>query len=145
MAQASGNRYNESHLANILGRLEAQYGDPLAALDHLAVAIRNYHDSGNTTVLRVPLAIVAALLGRLGRDEQATVIAGYAFSPTTKAWTPEINATVTHLREVLGDRTYESLAREGKAMSTTAIAGLRLRSNRPGPSRAESRLKIDNI
>jgi hypothetical protein len=27
MAQDSGNRYNESHLANILGRLEAKHGD----------------------------------------------------------------------------------------------------------------------
>jgi tetratricopeptide (TPR) repeat protein len=55
MAQESGNRYNESHLANILGRLEAKHGDEAAALQYLARAIRNYHDSGNTFVIRVPL------------------------------------------------------------------------------------------
>ena len=49
IAQDSGNRYNETHLAVILCRLEAEYGDPLAALDYFTVAIRNYHDSGNTT------------------------------------------------------------------------------------------------
>jgi hypothetical protein len=56
MAQESGNRYNESHWANILGRrLEAKQGDEAAALQYLARAIRNYHDSGNTFVIRVPL------------------------------------------------------------------------------------------
>ena len=49
IAQDSGNRFNESHLAANLARLEAEYGDPLAALDYVTLAIRNYHDSGNTT------------------------------------------------------------------------------------------------
>ena len=49
IAQDSGNRANETHLAASLARLEAEYGDPLAALDYFTVAIRNYHDSGNTT------------------------------------------------------------------------------------------------
>ena len=40
-----GNRFNESHLAAIRCRLEASYGDPLAALEYFTVAIRNYHDS----------------------------------------------------------------------------------------------------
>jgi hypothetical protein len=35
---------------------------------------------------------------------------------------PEINTTIAHLRDVLGDQTYESLARKGAAMTTTAIA-----------------------
>ena len=47
IAQDSGNRCNETHLAASLARLEAEYGDPLAALDYFALAIRNYHDSGN--------------------------------------------------------------------------------------------------
>jgi len=29
IAQDSGNRYNESHLANVLGRLDARHGAPL--------------------------------------------------------------------------------------------------------------------
>jgi hypothetical protein len=35
---------------------------------------------------------------------------------------PEINTTIAHLRDVLGDQTYESLARKGAVMTTTAIA-----------------------
>jgi hypothetical protein len=45
--------------------------DSASAFDHLALAIRNYHDSGNTTMMRTPLAILAALLDRLGRHEPA--------------------------------------------------------------------------
>jgi hypothetical protein len=35
---------------------------------------------------------------------------------------PEINAVITHLRAVLGDTTYESLARTGADMTNAAIA-----------------------
>ncbi|PXW99580.1 ATP-binding protein [Mycolicibacterium moriokaense] len=122
IAQDSGNRYNETHLANLLGRLEARHGEPLAALDYLALAIRNYHDSGNTEVMRVPLAVLAAFLDRLGRDEAAATIAGYALGPITKAWIPEMNTVIAHLRDVLGDQTYESLAHNGETMTTTAMA-----------------------
>ena len=37
-------------------------------------------------------------------------------------WVPEFSTTVDHLRDVLGDQVYESLAREGETMTTTAIA-----------------------
>ena len=49
IAQDSGNRVNESYLAMGLARLEAEHGDPLAALDYVILAIRNYQDSGSTT------------------------------------------------------------------------------------------------
>jgi hypothetical protein len=120
VAQDSGNRYSETHLANILGRLEAQHGDPLAALDYLTLAIRNYHDSGHT-VIRVPLAIVAALLHRLGRNEPAATVAGYAVRPATTAWIPKLGTAITQLRDVLGEATYESLARKGDAMTTAEM------------------------
>jgi hypothetical protein len=35
---------------------------------------------------------------------------------------PEIETAITHLREVLGDQTFESLARHGEAMTTAAMA-----------------------
>ena len=35
---------------------------------------------------------------------------------------PEFNRAITHLRDVLGEATYESLARKGEAMTTAAIA-----------------------
>jgi hypothetical protein len=33
----------------------------------------------------------------------------------------EINTTIAHLRDVLGDQTYESLARKGETMTTAAM------------------------
>ncbi len=86
------------------------------------MAIRNYHDSGNTTTMRSPLAILAAFFDRLGRYEPAATIAGFAFSPLTAAAFPEINTAIAHLRDVLGDQTYESLARKGETMTTAAMA-----------------------
>ena len=35
---------------------------------------------------------------------------------------PELNTAIAHLREVLGQATYESLARKGAAMTTAAMA-----------------------
>ena len=86
------------------------------------MAIRNYHDSGNTTTIRSPLAILAFFLDRLGRYEAAATIAGFAFSPETTVWSRKINTTIAHLRDVLGDKTYESLARKGEMMTTTEVA-----------------------
>jgi hypothetical protein len=120
IAKNRGNRWTETHLANILGRLEAQHGDKLAAFDHLALAIRNYHDSGHT-VIRVPLAVVAALLHRLGRNEPAATIAGYAVRPMAAAWIPKLGAMIDHLRGVVGDETFESLAYKGGTMTTAEI------------------------
>ena len=121
IAQDSGNRFTESGLAGSLSRLEAKYGDPLAALECFNVAVRNYHDSGNTTTIRVPLAILAAFLDRLGRYEPATTITGFVFDPLTAMWVPEINIAIAHLRDVLGDQVYESLARKGETMTTAAM------------------------
>jgi hypothetical protein len=35
---------------------------------------------------------------------------------------PGINTTIAHLRDVLGDQTYESLAHKGETMTTSAMA-----------------------
>jgi tetratricopeptide (TPR) repeat protein len=121
-AQSSGNRYDGSNLANVLGRLEALYGEPVAALDYLTSAIANYRDAGNTTVIRLPLGVLAALLDRLGLTEPAAIIAGFAFGGLTKGWIPELGRAVKQLREVLGGPTYESLARKGASMTPAAMA-----------------------
>ena len=62
------------------------------------------------------------LLDRLGRYDSAATIAGFAFSPLTATSFPELESAIAHLREVLGDQTYESLARKGEAMTTAAMA-----------------------
>jgi len=122
IAHDNGVRVNESILAMTLSRLEAEHGDPLAALDYVTLTIRNYHDAGNTALVRMPLACLAAVLDRLGHYEAAATIAGFAIDPFTSAAFPEIIRAVAHLRDVLGDLTYESLAHRGEAMTTSAIA-----------------------
>jgi DNA-binding CsgD family transcriptional regulator len=122
IAQDSGNRTVASALAVLLALLEAEHGDTVSAFDHLTLAIRNYHNAGDTTTIRVPLAILAALFDRLGRYEPAATIAGFALSPLAAATFPEITTTITHLRDVLGEATYESLARKGETMTTAAMA-----------------------
>ena len=101
---------NETNLAANLARLEAENGDPLAALDHVALAIRNYDDSGSTPMVRTALAVLAVVLDRLGHREAAATIGGFAISPLATLSFPEINTAVAHLREILGDQTHESLA-----------------------------------
>ena len=122
IAQDSGNRATASVLANYLGRLEAEHGDTVSAFDHLTLAIRNYHNAGDATTIRVPLAVLAVLFDRLGRYEPAATIASFAFSPLATAGVPQLTTAITHLRDVLGEATYESLARKGETMTTAAIA-----------------------
>jgi len=42
-------------------------------------------------------------------------------NPLTTATVPELSTAMAHLRDVLSDQTYESLARKGKTMTTAAI------------------------
>jgi hypothetical protein len=121
IAQDSGNRTNASILAPPLARLEAEHGDTVSAFDHLTLAIRNFHNCGDATTIRIPLAVLAVLFDRLGRYEPAATIASFALSPMAAAGVPEITTAITHLRDVLGDQAYESLARKGETMTTTAL------------------------
>jgi predicted ATPase len=121
VARDSGNRFNETQLTVALCRLEATCGDPLAALDYIRLAIRRYHDAGNTANMRVAQAELASLFCRLGRHQPAATIAGFAFSPLTAAL-PEFSVTIADLRDLLGDQTYDLLARKGETMTTAAMA-----------------------
>ena len=87
------------------------------------MAIGNYHDSGNTHMIRSPLGYLAAFFDRLGRYEPAATIAGFAAtSPLTALPVmAEFGTAIAHLRNVLGNETYESLARKGETMTTAAM------------------------
>jgi predicted ATPase len=122
IAQDNGNRADASSLASVLALLEAEHGATVPAFDHLTLAIRNFHNAGDTSTIRIPLAVLAALFDRLGRYEPAATIAGFALSPLSAAAAPEITTAISHLRTVLGDETYESLARKGETMTTAAMA-----------------------
>ncbi|MGA9360016.1 MAG: hypothetical protein WBW75_19035 [Mycobacterium sp.] len=123
IAQDSGNRFNETSLAYMLSGLEAEHGDRMAALKYFTVAIHNHHESGNTGMISAPLALLAVFLDRLGRCESAATIGGFAaVNPMTAAALPELGTAIAHLRDVLGEATYESLARKGETMTTAAMA-----------------------
>jgi predicted ATPase/class 3 adenylate cyclase len=122
IAQDSGNHFNESILALNLARFEAQEAVTLEAFDHLTLVIRNYPDAGNVARVRTPLGVLSGFLDRIGRFEAAATIAGFSLSPIAVAVSPELTTTIAHLREVLGDETYQSLARQGEAMTMAAIA-----------------------
>jgi len=121
IAHDSGNRFIEAHIAANLAQVEVERDYPLSALDHISLAIRHLHDSGNIVTLRSPFTNLAILLDRLEHYEPAATIAGFALSPLTAASFPNINAVMAHLREVLGDQTYDSLERKGAGMSAAAI------------------------
>ena len=118
IAGDSGNRFNTAHLALLGTSLEAAVGDLGVALDYAVVAIRHFHDSGSP--MHAPLAMLAATFDRLSRFEPAAIVAGFALSPFTTV-VSDLTTAMGHLREVLGDQTYESLANNGATMTTAAI------------------------
>jgi tetratricopeptide (TPR) repeat protein len=122
IAQDSGDRSRASILADGLAVLEAEQGATASAFEHLSLAIRNYHNCGNTTTIRMPLAALAVLFDRLGCYEPAATVAGFALSPIAAATFPEITTAIAHLRNVLGEATYESLAGKGQTMTTAEVA-----------------------
>jgi predicted ATPase len=122
VAVDSGNRGNETYLVSLGGRLEAIYGDRLAALHYVDVTIRNYHNSGNPTNMRTALATLSVVFDGMRRYESAATVSGFGFIPFTAAAMPEVVHTIAHLRNVLGEATYESLAHNGQTMSPGEIA-----------------------
>jgi hypothetical protein len=142
IAHDSGNRAQASILAPFLARLEAEHSATVSAFDHLTLAIRNFHNAGDTTTIRVPLAVLAALFDRLGRYEPAATIAGFALSPFSAAAVPDIITAITHLHQVLGEATYETLARQGRDDDHRRHGDLRIRPNRPGPNRTQRLIAV---
>jgi hypothetical protein len=122
IAQDSGNRFAESNHAGNPARLAATHAEATDALDYVALAIRNYHDSGSLSILPTAIAVLATLLDRLGHYEPAATISGFAATAFTRTAYPEFDTTIAHLREVLRDQTYESLARKGEMMTTAEMA-----------------------
>ena len=122
IAQDSGNRLNETLPGAGSGPTRGRTRRPAGR-----ARLHSLWPSATTTtpatpsIIRATLAVLAGLFDRLGRHEPAATIAGFAFNPITAACVPEINTAIAHLRDVLGDQTYESLARKGETMTTAAM------------------------
>jgi predicted ATPase len=126
IAHDSGNRFVESTTSIGLSRLAVSHGDPLEAIDYLALAIRNYRDSGSSQLLTGPLSMIAVFLERFGRHRPAATIMGFGDVPSARQVFPEVDTAITRLREVLGDQSYESSAHAGRSMTAAAIAAFSL-------------------
>ena len=78
----------------------------------------------------IPATLAGYAIGRhlsqpaimLGFAVVMVIAGGRMLSDFSAAAFPEINTAVAHLRDVLGDTTYESLARKGETMTTAAMA-----------------------
>ena len=66
IAEATGNRQIESHLAGSLARLAAVHGDPADAFDYLTRAMRHFYHSGSFSLMPSALAVLAVVFDRLG-------------------------------------------------------------------------------
>jgi predicted ATPase len=122
IAQSNGDRQLESSVALNLSSVAANYADPKDALEFVALAIRTYCESGSFGLVSGPMGILVALLDRLGHYEPAATISEFFMTPVSQATYPEITTAVMHLRDVLGDATYESLAQTGARMTDSAKA-----------------------
>ena len=97
--------------------------DPMDALEYMTLPIRNHYDSGSFSLLSQPLAVLATLFDQRGRYEPAATISRFASTPFTRKVFPyRSHRAISHLREVLGDEVYETFARAGETMTTSAIA-----------------------
>ncbi|VEG46665.1 putative ATPase [Mycolicibacterium flavescens] len=126
IAQETGNRQIASIHAVSLGRIATVRRNPVEACEFLAQALRNYFDSGSFYMMSAPILILANLLFRLGHHEAAATTAAFVVESDASSTYPEIHDAVTALRETLGRERYESLAREGRAMSNAAMAAYAL-------------------
>jgi hypothetical protein len=110
----------ESLLATVLSRL-----GPNTATRCRRSITSPWLSATSTTLATSPTSVspwqLAVLLDRLGRLEPAATIAGFAFSPLAAAAVPQSTTAIAHLRDALGDQTYESLARRGEQMTTAAM------------------------
>jgi len=122
IAQDGGCRYLESVIAIGLARLAGDRHDPAEAFDFLTIAIRNYHDSGSFLLMHGPLAILGTILDGLRNYRSAATLFGFAADAATLQGFAELQTAIAHLRDVLGDEDYDSLAAAGAGLTNAAMA-----------------------
>ena len=86
------------------------------------MSIRDYLDAGNYFLLPQPMALLAHYLDGIGHYETAATLSGFATRSFATTYFPEIDLAISHLREVLGEERYASLAERGAAMTNAAMA-----------------------
>jgi predicted ATPase/class 3 adenylate cyclase len=126
IAHESGSLLTASNIASMLIVLAIDHGEPADALDYSVMSIRYFYDSGNFYLVKNTLAALTALFDRLGHLEAAATISGFADTSFVRSGFRELVAAIAHLRDALGDDSYESVAREGQSMSNAAAVAYAL-------------------
>lgn len=121
IAQQSGSLNTQAAIATMLIPLAIAHDDPAEALESSGAALRFYFDSGNFYLVKNALAALVLLLDKLGCYETSATINGFSDMPFNRSAMPELTEAIAHLRDVLGDDAYESLARAGEQTSTAQM------------------------
>jgi hypothetical protein len=124
------------------GQPEAEHGDTASAFDHVALSIRNFYDSGNTSSMRSP----SSPLFSTGSDATNRLPP----SPVSRSVPSPKQPPLNYHRDRPPSRCsrrpdLQISGPQGRNDDHRRNGYLRLRPNRPGPSRTESRLEIDHI
>jgi hypothetical protein len=122
IARETGNGLLKTYHTANLSRLAAKHGDSAQTLDFIAVSIRSYLDAGNYFLLPQPMAVLAHYFDRIEQYEVAATLSGFATMSFATNYFPETEVAITHMREVLGEETYASLAGRGAATTNAAMA-----------------------
>jgi hypothetical protein len=122
IARETGNGLLKTYHTANLSRLAAKHGDSAQTLDFIAVSIRSYLDAGNYFLLPQPMAVLAHYFDRIEQYEVAATLSGFATTSFATNYFPETEVAITHMREVLGEETYASLAGRGAATTNAAMA-----------------------
>lgn len=122
IAHDSGNRQLETFHAGNLARIAAFHGEPIDALEYASLAIRRFYNSGSFSLMGSAFAVLAGLLDRLGHYEAAATLCASDTNAFARTTYPELQRTIVHLREVLGDGVYESFRAAGESMSSATLA-----------------------
>ena len=123
IARQSGNRANESHLAVTLSRLEALTRRPAGRVGllhsddpQLSRLTRHHQRPQPPGCAGPPFSTGSDATNRRPSS------GGFAINPlVTAAGSPSFGTAIAHLRDVLREATYESLARKGETMTTAEI------------------------
>ncbi|MFG1934159.1 ATP-binding protein [Mycobacterium sp. NPDC048908] len=121
IAQDTGNRQLETFHAGNLARIAAFHGEPIDALDYATSAVRRFYNSGSFWLAASGLAVLSGLFDRLQQYEAAAILSACGTNPFAVSTYPELQGTIGHLREVLGDDTYESFRSIGEAKTDAAL------------------------
>jgi predicted ATPase/class 3 adenylate cyclase len=121
IAQDSGNRQIDSYHAGNLSRIAAGQGQLTDALEYVTSALRRFYDSGSFSIVPSALAVLADVMDRLEYYEPAAIFSAAGAHAFARATYPELQATIAHLRQVLGDDAYETSRSAGESMANVAM------------------------